>query len=187
MTRRERAMARLDRRREWAAGRRDKAQACFAVGKPYRGDIAFCTQPGHIPERERVNRAAECGMQHVEMAAYHEGKAGGTERMLAHTIFSDDVDAVEALRAKIEKGRRELEKMKAANKIVRKYKANIPDGVNALMLAGFPAVAAKLFEPDFAGRLGFPSYALTNLGANIRRMEARIVEIERRTTQTEQA
>lgn len=40
---------------------------------------------------------------------------------------------------------------------------------------------------DFAGRIGFPSYALTNLGANIRRMEGRIIEIERQTARTEKA
>lgn len=185
MTRRERAIARLERRREWAAGRRDKAAACFAVAEPYRGDIAFNTQPGHIPERARVIAAQERGFAHSDMAAHHEGKAKGIERQLANTVFSDDADAVEQLRGKIEKERAMVERMKAANKIVRKYKNDIPAGVAALVAAGFPAVMAKLFEPDFAGHLGFPSYALTNAGANIRRMEGRIIEIER--TQTRQA
>lgn len=179
MTRRERAIARLERRREWAAGRHQKAAAAYAVGAPYRGDIAFNTQPGHIPERARVIAATERSFEHENMAAHHEAKAAGIERQLATTIFSDDDNAVEALRAKIAKSRASLEKMKAANQIIRKFKSDIPAGIAALAAAGFPGKAASLFSPDFAGRIGFPSYALTNLGANIRRMEARIVEIER--------
>jgi hypothetical protein len=34
--------------------------------------------------------------------------------------------------------------------------------------------ARELLKPDFAGRIGFPDYALTNNGANIRRMQARL-------------
>jgi hypothetical protein len=186
MTRRERAIARLERRREWAAGRREKAAACYAVGAPFRGDIAFNTQPGHIPARARVIAATERGWEHQSKAAYHEAKAESTERQLAHTIFSDDADAIEALRAKIAKERAMVERMKAANKIVRKFKGDEHNGRLALEQAGFTAgQAERLFQPDFAGRLGFPSYALTNAGANIRRMEGRIIEIER--TQTRQA
>jgi hypothetical protein len=188
MTRRERAEARLERRRDWAAGRRDKAASCFAVAEPYRGDIAFATQPGHIPARARVIAAQERGFAHNDMAAHHEGKAKGIEHQLANTVFSDDADAVEALRAKINTMRKTVERMKAANKIVRKFKADVPGGVAALVAAGFTeGQAARLFVPDFAGRLGFPAYALTNDGANIRRMEARIIEIELRAQRQEKA
>lgn len=187
MTRRERAIARLARRREWAAGRQQKATACFAQGDPYRGDVAFNTQPGHIPERARVIRAQERGFEHSQMADHHAGKAAGIEAQLENTIFSDDENAVEALRAKIADQRATVEKMKAANKIIRKFKADIPGGVAALTAAGFSERTAKLFEPDFAGRIGFPGFELTNTGANIRRMEARIVDIQQRQQRQEKA
>jgi len=193
MTHRERAEARLERRREWAASRRDKAAACHAVGDPYRGDIAFNTQPGHIPERARVIAATERGFAHMDMATHHEQKAAGIERQLAHTIFSDDANAVEALRAKIAVERAQVERMKAANKIVRHYSkrpdiAGFAEGQQALINAGFtPEIARKLFTGDYAGRFGFPSYVLTNTGANIRRMEGRIVEIERNATKQAEA
>lgn len=45
MTRRERLEAKAERRREWAEGCRAKAAAAFAVGDPYRGDIAFNKLP----------------------------------------------------------------------------------------------------------------------------------------------
>ena len=48
----------------------------------------------------------------------------------------------------------------------------------AAVAAGYSEkVAAGLFEPDFCGRLGFPSYELTNNGANIRRIKGRIDEL----------
>lgn len=59
-----------------------KASACYAVGDPYRDDIAFNTQPGHIPERARVIRAQERGFEHSNMADHHESKADGIQRQL---------------------------------------------------------------------------------------------------------
>lgn len=190
MTRRERAIARLERRREWAAGRRDKANALWDRGHRHSGDIAFNTQPGHIPERAREIRATERSFEHYSMAEHHESKAAGIEAQLSRTIFSDDANAIEALQAKIDAERATVEKMKAANKIVRKFKANPEAGAAALVEAGIttnPARAAQLFQPDFAGRIGFASYELTNRGANIRRMEKRIEEIKRRNATAEKA
>lgn len=187
MTRRERIERRLELRKMWADRRRERAAAGFAQGERYRGDVAFNTQPGHIPERARVIRAIDRAVEESNMADHHEAKAAGIERQLDTTIFSDDADAAEAIRKKVAAGRVQIERMKTANKIVRKFKGDIPAGVAALVAAGFPSSFARLFEPDFAGRLGFPSYELTNLGANIRRLEGRIVEIERRKARTEQA
>jgi hypothetical protein len=178
----------LERRREWAASRTAKANANFAVGEPFRGDIAFNTQPGHIPARARVIRATERAFGHMDMAAHHEAKAAGIERQLRNTVFSDDDDATEALQAKIDAGRAEIEQMKAANKIIRKFKKDLPAGYLALEQAGFSAALARsLFEPDFAGRIGFASYQLTNLGANVRRMEKRIEEIKAMRQRAESA
>jgi len=187
MTHRERVEARLERRRLWAASRREKAAERYSQGDPYRGDIAFNTQPGHIPERARVIRATEKAFEHMNMADHHEAKAKGIERQLARTIFSDDENAVEALQAKIAKERADVERMKTANKIVRKFKTASPEAIAAFVAAGLPESCVKLFTPDFAGRIGFPSYALTNAGANIRRMEKRIEEIKRRNERTAQA
>ena len=37
---------------------------------------------------------------------------------------------------------------------------------------------AKLFSADFAGRVGFPDYALKNNSANIRRLEKRFADLQ---------
>lgn len=149
-TRRERAEARAARRREWAAGREEKADALHHQNEPYRGDVAFNTQPGRIPERTRANRRAEAAWEHTKMAAHHAARADGIDRQLERTIFSDDPDAPERLRERIAGLEAQRDRAKAYNLERRK-----------------------------AGAETLPGYVLTNLGANIRRLRARLEAIER--------
>lgn len=186
MTTRERAIARLEMRREWAAGRRDKAEACFAVGAPYRGDIAFNTQPGHIPERARVIRATDRGVEHLNMADRHESKAAGIATQLDRSIFSDDPDAIEAIQAKVAAGREQLARMKASNAAWRK------GGVAGLVALGWTqekaeAVARRIETAYSWEKQPCAGWQLTNLGANLRRLEKRIEEIKTRQARTAEA
>ena len=75
MTRRERLEAKVERRREWATGRTDKAAALTQYTDRFRGDWAFNTQPGHIPERARVIRIEDKAHEHIEMTHHHEAKS----------------------------------------------------------------------------------------------------------------
>lgn len=88
-------------------------------------------------------------------------------------ISSDDPDAIEKLRAELAGINAAQDKMKAANRAIRKGDRD------ALAELGFtPEKVEELFKPDFAGRVGFPSYALSNNRANGRRIEQRIKELE---------
>lgn len=189
MTRRDRLEAKLAKREEWAKGREEKAQACFDRQKPYIGDHAFNTQPGHIPERARVIRAVQRGCEHQEMAKHHISKAGGLADQLERTTFSDDPDAIEQLEEKIQKAEMDAARMKAVNKIIRKHKVDPVKAVSELVITmGLSQAAAEgLLKPDWCGRIGIPDYASTNLRANIRRMKARIEEIRRRQGRQEAA
>ena len=96
-------------------------------------------------------------------------------------VSSDDPEAVAKLREKLAKLERQQEAMKAGNKIVR---SKIPDDekVAQLMTLGLREETARgALQPDFAGRYGFPDYALTNNNANIRRIRERIATLERST------
>ena len=63
--------------------------------------------------------------------------------------------------------------MKRANHLIRKADR---EGLADL---GFSVeTIAKLFAQDFAGRAGFPNYALANNSANIRRLEKRLAAIQ---------
>lgn len=82
--------------------------------------------------------------------------------------------------AKIDSAKKQQEAMKAANQIIRK---KLPDEqkIKAITDLGFsPAQAARLLQKDFVGRIGFPTYQLTNNLANIKRMEEMIKELEKR-------
>src|SRR3546814_18530240 len=71
------------------------------------------------------------------------------------------------------------ERMKKSNQVIRKYKDNPEGQHNALLVLGYSKDSAqKLLTPDFAGRVGFPSYALTNNNANIRRIQQRIKQLQ---------
>lgn len=98
-------------------------------------------------------------------------------------IKSTDPDAIDQLRAKLADLITLQERMVKANKIVKKFASPVliefrPAALTALTALGVPD-PSRLFEPDFCGRLGFPSYALTNNNATIRRIKQRIEEVTR--------
>lgn len=88
-------------------------------------------------------------------------------------VASDDPDALGKLQSKLTKLEEFQEKMKAANKLVRK------DDLSGLINLGISELEAReLLTPDFANRKGYPSYRLQNNNAEIRRLKKRIEEIE---------
>jgi hypothetical protein len=91
------------------------------------------------------------------------------------------VAPLERLREKLAKCEREQVRMKAANAAIRKHaKAGAEAQVFALVALGFSEGNARdLLKPDFAGRIGFADFETRNNGAEIRRLEARIAQVER--------
>ncbi len=194
MTRRERLERKAEKRREWAEGRTSKAQALrSATPDSLRHDWALITQPGHIPERARMIRRDDKAHEHRQMAEHHEQKAAGIESQLERTIFSDDDDATEQLKAKLDQLEAERTQNNTLNKIIRRKPKNekTPEKVAELVALGLKETTARtIFEPDFCGRVGIPSYVNQNLGGNIKRCRDRIEQIKRqhqRTAEAEQA
>ena len=184
MTRRERLEHRVEKRREWAGGRRDKAAELFARGDKYRGDHAFNTQPGHIPERARVIAATERGFEHAQMADHHDSRAAGLEVQLDHSVFSDDADAIEQLEQRIAKNEEKRDHMKRVNVL---FKRGDAAGLSGLGV-DLETLKCKLAEagPYWGDKPHLP-YELTNLGARIRADRERIEDIKRRQSRTEMA
>lgn len=95
-------------------------------------------------------------------------------------ISSDDPDALVKLREQLQHAQASQTMMVLVNKQIRKHKGDQAATLVALVDLGMTdANACEALKPDFAGRVGFPSYALSNNNANIRRIEQRIKEIER--------
>jgi hypothetical protein len=185
MTRRERLERKIEKREEWAAGRREKSAALREIGKEYRHDWAFITQPGHIPARAAMNRRDDKAHEHDAMAAHHDSKAAGLAAQLDRSVFSDDADAVEQLEARIAEHEATRDRMKLVNKLYAKGDAA---GLAAIGL-DLDALKAKLAAaagPYWGSKPHLP-YELTNLGARIRADRERIEDIRRRKARAEQA
>lgn len=93
-------------------------------------------------------------------------------------IMSDDKDAIAKLRSKLEAQEALQARMKAANAAIRLK--DIAKGDAKLTELGFSTEQIRqLRTPDFCGRVGFASFELQNNNANIRRIRARIEELEK--------
>lgn len=101
-------------------------------------------------------------------------------RLIANApISSDDDDAVAKLQEKIAAAEANQEAMKAANKIIKSSKLSDEEKRQQLRDMGLNEESIhNVMTPDFMGRIGFPSYALQNNNANIRRMKQRVEELQ---------
>lgn len=103
MTYRERRATRAERLRGWAEKRASTARATLAAddAQPYAHDIAFLTQPGHIPERARMIARDDRAHESLAKAASMSARADSIERAADRAIYDDDPDAIERLRDRI--------------------------------------------------------------------------------------
>ena len=86
--RQERADRKADRYDEWAAKGEVKATAALNSYPSIRHDWAFITQPGHIPFRERMNRADDRAYESLKVAENMRSKADG----LRHVRVAGDAE-----------------------------------------------------------------------------------------------
>lgn len=164
MTYRERREARTERLREWAGKREERAEAVFKAGEPFRGDIAFSTQPGHIPFRARLIASEDRAHESLAKAASMRSRADGIEDQLAASIYEDDPDAIEQLRARIARLEAGRDAAKAANAAYRKqHKAGL----------------AAMGKWDRDQAMPYPAYHFQNLSGNLSRQRARLTRLER--------
>lgn len=193
MTRRERLEAKVEKREQWAASRRAKADMEYKkadlseekTGIPFGQPIlvGHHSEGAHRRMIDRAHRAMDRCVENNQMAKEHERKANGIRSQLANTIFSDDEDAVEALEAKIAKLEKERDTNTAINKIIRMKPRNesTPGKFVELAALGVKESTAKLlFEPDYSGRCGIPAYVNQNLGGRIKAARDRLAIVKQR-------
>ncbi len=183
-----RKRAKIERCRELADRKRGEAAATLDRARSMADAIPL-GQPilvGHHSEqrdrnyRSRIQSTYAKGFELDKTAQYYEEKADRMENNRA--ISSDDPDAVRKLREKLANLENLHDQMVRANKIVlsRRKGYSEEEKIRDLIAAGFSErLASEFFVPDFAGRVGVPGYALTNSGAEIRRLKQRIATLER--------
>lgn len=133
-----------------------------------------------IRKKERQNAARD---RNLEEWNYIQGLLDKIRSVGTGGISSDDPQAVEKLEAKLAALEKHQELMKAANVAIRMKDPT--EGDAKLAELGYtPEDIAKLREPDFCGRIGYPAYLLQNNNANIRRIRGRIEELKKRTENT---
>ncbi|HZL05667.1 MAG TPA: DUF3560 domain-containing protein [Coriobacteriia bacterium] len=182
MTYRERREARAERLREQADGREAKAGQAFDAADSLAERFPF-GQPilvGHHSEKrarrdqDRITANMRRGIESTDKAAEMRAKADGIERAAAHAIYSDDPDAADALRAKIDKLEAQRARIKAYNASCREHKAASDASLlDDRQRADLLSIAKNC--PYQLGKFGqMPGYATTNLGATINAAKKRL-------------
>ena len=175
--------ARKDRLEDRAAGAIQNSDAAYRASHKATEGIVM-GQPilvGHHSEgrhRGAIKRANDCMRKSVEQSRYAEELQRRADAVGTGGISSDDPDAVKKLREQLAGLVSDQDRMKAANKVVKSKKSD-EDKISALVAQGFTEErAADLLRPDYARRVGFPPYKLSNNNANMRRIEQRIKSLE---------
>ncbi|MFA4901014.1 MAG: DUF3560 domain-containing protein, partial [Brevundimonas sp.] len=182
----EKQQARKDRLENAANKARGEAASRFSTADRMFDAIPF-GQPilvGHHSERgDRAyrGRAAAHMDKGCEASNRADELAGRAASVGKGGVSSDDPDAVVKLRVQVEK----CEKDQAAYAVINKHVRKGDREGLASALHYSPETVAKLFEPDFAGRIGIPAYVTTNNAANIRRLKARIEQLQSKAAQSE--
>ena len=130
----------------------------------------------NVRKKERQNAAADRNMKEWNeiQGILHKIRSVGTGG-----ISGDDPNALNKLRAKLESLERLQNRMKAANAAIR-MKDQAKGDAKLAEMGYSPSDIKELRSPDFCGRIGYPSYQLSNNNANIRRIRERIEELEKR-------
>lgn len=155
-----------------------KMSECIPFGQPIL--VGHHSEKRDRNFRAKIGRTYDRSTEERDKAKHYQEKAG---RIIeSRAISSDAPDAIDLLREKLAKMEKKRDMFKAINKIVLSKKKDYlqEKKIADLIALGLKEQTAKdLFEPDFAGRIGIPDYVLTNDGANIRRIKARIEQLEK--------
>ena len=133
---------------------------------------------GNFPVRKKERQVAAWQKNH-EFYQYVQGIMEKIENILygREIIKSDDERAVEKLEERLADLKDEQDRMKAANKAIRMKDTEVGDDL--LREMGYSEEAIKeLRKPDYIGRIGYPSYLLTNNNQNIHRIEERLKRLK---------
>lgn len=157
-----------------------EARSGIPMGQPIL--VGHHSEGRHRKHLERIENKVRKGFEASKEAERLDNAADAAESRKA--IDSDNPDAENLLAEKLSKLIAHRDRLKKLNQAVRACKGNAeflttdicliyPD----LNVTNAMSNANDLLTPDFAGRIGIPAYRLTNLGAEIRRLEKRLKSV----------
>ena len=183
-TYRERRLAKADRYEEWAGKRQAKSDAAAAKSSELAGLIPF-GQPvisGHHSEGrhrnhiKKIQNGFRSAWENQEKAESMAAKAATIRAQAENAIYSDDPDAAERLRERLEWLESRRNSVKSYNKSCRDGKPD-PELLHPeerKYLNGPSHVVAHCTKPD--GQLA--AFVSTNIGGTIRTTRKRLEAIE---------
>ena len=177
--------ARAERYEEYADNAEARSNAAYKRSHELTQHIPF-GQPilvGHHSERKHRNTLSKSwnamgkSVEKQRKADYFRERAASVGN---GGISSDDPDAIRKLQLQLFPLMEGQLLMKEANKQVKSKTIKPKDkSINLAKLGFKPSEIKGAFEPDFCGRIGFAGYQLSNNSANIRRIHARIAELQK--------
>ncbi|MFA0308980.1 hypothetical protein BH581_03050 [Vibrio splendidus] len=182
----ERQEAKRDRLEERAAKAEaisnERSNTASTLGKmlPFGQPIlvGHHSEAKHRKHAESINTNMRKSVEAQDKAEYLSRRA---DSVGSGGIASDDPEAVEKLKKKLEGLIKSHELMKAVNKIVRSSHMNEEEKIEYLVNTHGQTKerAKKLLLPcEFFGKFGFDAYALQNSNANIRTTRKRLEHLE---------
>ena len=140
--------------------------------------VGHHSEAKHRKHAESINTNMRKSVEAQDKAEYLSRRA---DSVGSAGIASDDPEAVEKLKKKLEGLIKSHELMKAVNKIVRSSHMTEEDKIEYLVNTHGQTEerAKKLLRPcEFFGKFGFDTYALQNSNANIRTTRKRLEHLE---------
>lgn len=152
-----------------------KMSDCIPFGQPIL--VGHHSEKRDRNYRNKIHNTMGKSVEASNKAAYYKDRA---ETLLNNTaISSDDPNAIDKLQEKLAGLEATQELYKSINKVIKK-KLGEAEKVTLLVDLGLKEeTAIKLLQPDFCGRIGVPSYKLTNNNGNMKRVRDRITHLER--------
>jgi len=182
----------LEKRQEWSVKAQTAASRAFDMAHKI-GDMIPPGQPilvGHHSEKRhrrdlgRIDSNMRKGIERLDMAATHVSKAGNIEAALDSSIFSDDDNAIQALKERIAEHEASRERMKTVNKLYRKSDAA---GLAALGL-DLETLKTKLAAAGpYWGSAPHLPYEMSNLGGRISTDRKRLEYLRQQKELTDKA
>lgn len=183
-TYRERREAKADRLREWADKREAKSDAAFKRSNELSDMIPF-GQPilvGHHSEgrarrdQDRIFNGMRTGVENSRKAEEFRGRADNIEAAADNAVYSDDEDAVERLTVRIAEREAQRDRIKSFNTHARKTGKHDLSLLDENQKGDYMSIVRNASYQ--LGKKGeFPSYALSNLGATIRKDKKRLEQM----------
>lgn len=162
------------------ANRSSQMAECIPFGQPIL--VGHHSEKRDRNFRAKIHSTMGQAVQEQKKADYYEQKAQSVGK---GGISSDDPSAIEKLESKLKGLQEAQDKMKKANKLIKKVEDHA-NRLNGLIALGFSEKQAQdVLNPRF-GYIGFAGFSLQNNNAEINRLKKRIEELKALENRQEQ-